>query len=206
MAARIISQRRFSKLVSSTGVLSQPPGALTRLSNLLYTQRGSLQICDGSANVASVSGAYTRIQALASFANLIPGQFPYYSALALNPSAQLSPVTGFAASPVIGTGTNNPAGFPEFGIVATLSGGHSDIGPTFISFHSVVPFDGVDFSWTAVPGATGYKIYFIDASAFPFVNGWLLATVGAVTAYSYTGVLNSGSEVPLPYGNTSYLL
>lgn len=203
MPAKIISQRRFAKLVSTTSPLAQPPGAITRASNLLFTTRGSLQIADGSASIATVSATYTSICALAPFSNLQPGQFPYYAALALNPAAQLTDVTGFSETGIT-PGPDNPAAFYTFGIVATLAGGHSDIAPTFITQHIVVSFSSISFSWTAVPGATGYQIYVVNAVA-PFNTGSPIATVGAVTSTTVSGAL-PGSPVLMPFGNTSYLL
>lgn len=82
MAAKIISQKKFAKLVASTGVLSQPPGALTRLSNLLFTQRGSLQVADGSLPIATLAAPYLIPLTLNVFNSGKPGIFPIYLALA----------------------------------------------------------------------------------------------------------------------------
>lgn len=206
MPARVISQHKFAKLVSSTSPLAQPPGALTRLSNLLFTTRGSLQIAAGSRSIALVSSTYSTILALAPFSLLTPGQFPYYSALGLDPAAQLASVTGFTAA-VGATGAGNAPGTYFFGIVATLAGGHSDISASGANFHSVVNFSSVDFTWTAVPGATGYSIYIYIPSGGPAT--WLavlVQAVGAVTSYTYTGALPTSPTLIPPVGNTSYLL
>ena len=58
MAAKIISQRKFAKLAAGTGSLSQPPGALARISNLIFSQRGSLQVAAGSAQVPPASSGF----------------------------------------------------------------------------------------------------------------------------------------------------
>src|ERR1700722_7137585 len=100
MAAKIISQKKFAKLVSSTGSLSQPPGALTRISNLFYTQRGSLQISDGSQAISAPISPASLISAIAAFANLQAGQFPYYELLAYSSTPQLTDVTNFIVASV----------------------------------------------------------------------------------------------------------
>src|SRR5579863_8411690 len=99
MAAKILSQKKWSKLVASTGSLSQPPGALTRLSNLLYTQRGSLQICSGSLPIGFLPSTYPLPLSLAVFSNNQSSQYPYYSALSQRSSPLLPNVTGFTAAP-----------------------------------------------------------------------------------------------------------
>ncbi len=208
MPARIISQRRFAKLVAATGVLSQPPGSVPRLSNLLFTQRGSLQIADGSKSIATVSGTYTNIEVLAPFSNYQASNFPYYSCLALRPTPTVTDVTNFAATVNVGTGTNNTHGTYFFGIVARAVGGHSDITPTQILVSSVVNFDGLTFTWTAVAGATGYTLYRYyvtggDPSSWPVVP---IIAVGLVTTYIFSGVLPATPQIAVPVGNTTYPL
>lgn len=205
MAAKVISQKKFAKLVSSTGPLAQPPGAIDRLSNLLFTTRGSLQIASGSKAVAILPGDPPPVPlVLAPFNKLTPGQFPYYSAIALNMTPLLvGAVTNFALSAVSGSAAN-PAGFYSFGIVATLDGGHTNIGPTILPFtHIVVSFSSITFTWTAVPGATGYIIYNLP-TATPN-TAVVIATVGAVTTATITGAFPATPLVQIPYGNTTYL-
>jgi hypothetical protein len=205
--AKVVSQKKWSKLVAATSPLAQPPGAVSRLSNLLLTTRGSLQIADGSLAISSIPSPYTRIEALSPFSNLTPGQFPYYSALALDLAAQLTNVTNFAAAAAT-PGTDNPTGTYFFGIVATLAGGHSDISQSLANFHSAIQFNSVNFTWIAVAGATGYSIYIYIPSSGP-PGSWqvvLVQAVGAVTSYTYTGTLPSSPTQLAPVGNTSYLL
>ena len=200
MAARIISQKKFSKLVSSTGPLSQPPGALTRISNLLFTTRGSLQIADGSFAIATIPGNLPA-SVIAPFSLLIPGQFPYYSAITLSPTPSLvGRVTNFTLSGVSGS-SSNPAAYYSFGIVATVSSGHTEVA-IIPSTHIVVSFSSITFTWTAVAGATGYIIYDLP-TAIPN-TAVVIATVGAVTTATITGALPSTPLIPIPYGNTTY--
>lgn len=209
MAAKIISQRKWAKLVASTGPLAQPPGALTRLSNLTFNQRGSLQVCDGSTSIGLVGSALDTYQlaALAAFADLEVSQYPYYVALAYPPSPALTNVAAFAASPVAGSG--NSAGTLTFGIVATLGGTHSALQTA--SFTTLSTFSGVTFSWDAVSGATGYSIYVIYAASPPphFRQGYavLLQSVGAVTTSTFSGTLPATPAVTsIPTLNNSYVL
>ena len=102
-------------------------------------------------------------------------------------------------------GSDNPAGFYNFGIVATLDGGHTDITPTITGFiHFVAGIDSITFTWTAVAGATGYIIYNLP-TALPPGSAVAIATVGAVTTATITGTFASSPVVQTPYGNTTYL-
>ena len=205
MAAKIISQKKWSKLVAATGALSQPAGALPRLSNLQFTQRGSLQICPGSALIATISTVFTNNRNLISFSSLNSNTPPVYSALSQNPTPVLTNVTGFTVTFLAGSG--NPAGQYYFGIVAMLGTGHSDIGPTLHQSVAATAVGGASFTWTVTDGALGYQIYLQNGRPpNPGNNGALIATIiSSATSFTYAGVFPSGS-VPLPFGNTGSLL
>src|SRR5581483_3365262 len=122
-----ISQKRFVKgLNAATGVLSQQPGSLTRMSNLLLTQRGSLQVCDGSAWVgeSTLPVPYRMMRWIDAFQNFSVGQFPYYSVLSQATGPVFANVTGVTAS-ISGSATN-PAGIYFLAVVATGSSGGQD--------------------------------------------------------------------------------
>ena len=141
MAAKVVSQHKFAKLVASTGALAQPPGAITRASNLLFTTRGSLQIADGSLSIGQVA-ANSLIACLAAFANLQVSQYPWYVALAYPTTPYLINVTGFTAAPVVGS--NNAAGTYTFAIAATYGAGHT--AAQTVSFTVGATFSGVFFA------------------------------------------------------------
>ena len=203
MGAKTVSQKKFSKLVSSTGVLSQPPGAISRLSNLLFSQRGSLQVSDGSLSIGQVAVNY-RIAVLNAFSDLDLGQYPWYVALAYPVTPYLTNVTNFAAAPV--AGANNAAGTYSFAIVATYGAGNT--AAQAASFTTAATFSAVNFTWTAVANATGYNVYYTylsGAGIFRKTNYVLLSSVGAVTAYTFTGVLAATPVVtPAPTLNTTF--
>ena len=202
MSTKVISQKKFAKLVSSVGVLSQPPGALTRLSNLLFNQRGSLQVADGSQAIGQIPS--TQLAALSSFANLQLSQYPWYPALAYPLTPFLVNVTGFSAVPV--AGANNAAGTYQFAITATYGAGHT--AAQTASFTTGATFSAVTFNWTAVVNATGYNIYYVfttGSGIFTRTFYVLLTSVGAVTTATFTGVLPLTPLVaPIPSLNTAY--
>jgi hypothetical protein len=203
MSAKTVSQKKFSKLVASTGALSQPPGALTRLSNLLFTQRGSLQIASGSLSIGQVA-TNSLLAAVSAFANLDLSQYPWYVALAYPTTPYLTNVTGFTAAP--NAGSNNAAGTYSFAITANYGDGHT--AAVAASLTTASTFVGVTFNWTAVAGATGYSVYYTfttGSGIFLKTNYVLLSTVGAVTTYTFTGVLATSPVVsPSPTINTAY--
>lgn len=207
MAAKVISQHKFSKLVASTGPLSQPPGALTRMSNLLFTQRGSLQICDGSQFIATV--ADRQIEELAIFANLVSGQYPYLIGLTLNPASEGN-VSGIGVT--VGGGPSNPAGTYVFGIVGvTANGGHSDMGAasaqTTVSSGSA--FGNLTFTWTGFTDAVTYQLWMFGWPALSLVSefsGVLIASGITGTTYTTSGTLPVTPVVTTPVGDSTHLL
>jgi len=206
MAAKTISQRKWAKLVSSTGVLSEPPGSLSRLSNLLFTQRGSLTIADGSLPISSPLSPAAIFSALSSFANLQPSQFPVYTALAYPPIPVLPDVTNFLA--VLGTGgSDNPAGTYTFAIAANFNSLHTNAANS--STAATLPtWDSVNFSWSAVAGATGYSIYVFYSGPHQLPRYVLLGTAGpSATTFTFSGVLPVSPPVlPSPSFNNTYEL
>jgi hypothetical protein len=206
VSAKIISQRKFAKLVASTGALSQPPGALTRLSNLLFTQRGSLQIADGSQAISAPISPASLISAIAAFANLQPGQFPYYELLAYASTPQLADVTNFAISSFV-NGSDNPAGPYTFAIVANLGSEHTNAKNSAVTAAPGVAFNTVNFSWTAVAGATGYTIYYVYRPPLQVFPNYISLGTSTGTTFAFTGVLPTTPAVfPSPTFNNTYEL
>ena len=91
MASKTVSQKRFSKGVNvATGLLSEQQGTIVRSSNLLLTQRGSLQVCDGSASIGTVSSTYTNMAVIDAFSKNSSGEYPNYVVLSF-PGSVLIP-------------------------------------------------------------------------------------------------------------------
>ena len=210
MSAKIISQKKFAKLVASTGALSQPPGALTRLSNLLFTQRGSLQIADGSQSIGQLLLPFIRPVWINIFTQYAIGQYPTYAALATPPTYTLADFTSPLTATPAGT-TTNPIGTYYFFIVAKGSFGavvlnNAPLGATLVAAST---FATVNFTWTAVSGATGYDIYYTTTGTPAQGNKILSNIPGAVSGANliaaFTGALASGTT-NLPTLNNSYLL
>ena len=196
MAAKIISQKKFAKLVSSTGVLSQPPGALSRLSNLLFTQRGSLQVCDGSASIGALAAPYTRPLSLGVYNAYLAGQFPFYLALALNP---VPAIAEFAPpySAVVTGGSGTPTTF-TFYLVAFDSSGLLHNTP-------------VSFRASGLPGATAVLASFIVPAGAATVNLYWqpsgLNVPAVLIGSSATSPISAGftgASTTIPTGNDSY--
>jgi hypothetical protein len=202
MASKTISQKRFAKgLNAVTGVLSQEQGSLTRMSNLLLTQRGSLQTCDGSEDIGTPDPNFPIILALGAYFNYSVGQFPYYCVLA---QAATTTLGNTPLGPgIFGTGsTDNPAGIYLFGVVALdAAGNHTNILASLVTFTAALPFDSITMTWSALPGAVSYSVYY-------FPNGGsgqvVLLNNGTSTTFTSTpGALPTTPLVTVPVGNTT---
>ena len=217
MSAKIISQKKFAKLVASTGALSQSPGALTRLSNLLFTQRGSLQIADGTSyfNIFAylVSATYTLLEWIAAYSNYSYSQSTYLNALAQSAAPTIPNNWGAAFSAVANAGAaTNPAGTYSFGIVAigSASGNdHTAMSPGLGTESVINPasaFPGINFSWTPTAGVYGYQIYLLtNGGGFrppsPSAVALIATVAGAGSnSYTFTGALPAFAG---PYYNTN---
>ena len=217
MAARIISQKKFAKLVAATGSLSQPPGALSRMSNLLFTQRGSLQIADGTSYFNTyaylVSFTYTLLEWIAAYSNYSYSQSTYLNALAQSAAPTIPNNWGAAFSAVANAGAaTNPAGKYSFGIVAIGSASGNDhtamalgLGTESV-INPVAAFPGVNFSWTPTAGVYGYQIYLLtNGGGFhppsPSAVALIATVIGAGSnSYTFTGALPALAG---PYYNTN---
>jgi hypothetical protein len=211
MAAKVVSQKKFAKLVAATGSLSQPPGALTRISNLLFTTRGSLQIADGSASIGALLPPFLSPAWVDLFNQFDTGQYPLYSVLSNTSGALLAnfPNASFTAAP---TGTvTNPTGTYYFVVVALGTQGALAINnfPSQAQFTAASAFAAVDFSWPIITNATGYDVYYL-ASPSASVGNKILSNVpgtlvGSLLTATFTGALTPDTTA-FPSNNTSYLL
>ena len=166
MPNKTVSQKRFAKGINATtGILSQQPGSLPRMSNLLLTQRGSLQVCDGSSVIGTLPSPFTDASVIDVFNQYASGQYPLYPVLANTAGAYIANPTYMFMS--TGGNIGNNAGNYYFAIVARgaygsltlISGAYYT--PVFVA---AAAFSTVIFHWTPVPNATGYDIYYITSA------------------------------------------
>lgn len=221
MAAKTVSQKKFAKLVASTGVLSQPPGALTRMSNLLFNQRGSLQIADGSQaiangiNLSAITPGPVYALSIAGFAkaNITFGIGLYPPVLTFLTQLNATTLTGVSSFSFIttsGGGNPNPGGFYyTFAVVAIGANG----GTTSVGFLPSLPqawssqliasaFNTATLTWANLAGNNGYQVWFLGLSLvaltpFAGIQGNLLATLPAntVTYTTAAGLLPNPNTV-----------
>lgn len=213
MPAKTISQRKWAKLVSSTGALSQPPGALSRLSNLAFTQRGSLQIADGSHSIGQLPSPFLTARALAVFTKFASGNYPLYPVLA-------APVGGYLlANPQnftlsVDASGSTPAGTYYLAIVAqaTVQGVTVTSGPTITSITVAHGFTQMSFQWSPVlfiGGTPSYTIYYLGST--PAAVGYVLLSgvsgvlIGGFLTDLYNGAFSHGTT-PIPQTNASALV
>lgn len=206
MAAKIISQKKFAKLVASTGALSQPPGALTRLSNLLYTQRGSLQIANGSHSIGQLPAPFTNAEWIAAFTAFITGEYPTYPVLATPGANLLSDNLNASAVPVSGSG--NAAGVYWFAIVGNGVLANTHTAPYIFNLNTGTTFSGVAFSWNELlPNLATVDVYYLGSGpVFPgSTQGHKIITAASSSPATFTGTLTTGTDA-IPQGNVSYPL
>jgi hypothetical protein len=161
MTVKVLTQKSFFKgLNASVADSSQPKDTLARISNLLYTLRGSLRVMDGNLGFFTFNGAgpTTGLGNFMDIALFQPSNLTkYYLALAKGLTSRIGPITGLAAANG-GVGSTLPAG-TYFYVVTALDGVG---GETTASNEVSIAIGGntkVNLSWTAKPTATGYNVY-----------------------------------------------
>ena len=147
-------------LDASTDPYSDPKGSAPRLSNLIFTQRGALTDCDGSAVLNWFNGAIQtgRGRFMSTFLFEPTGVQPYYLELAEALDAPLGAPTNLTAT--LAAGGALPTGVEQFYVVTVLDGAG---GETIASNEvNATPSGGnlsVTLSWDAVPNGYAYNIY-----------------------------------------------
>jgi hypothetical protein len=195
--------KKFVKGVNAaTGILSQPPGTVVRISNLNFTQRGSLQTIDGSAVIGQLVSPNTQAAALGTFSSFVSGQYPYYLALSSTVGYLLPNLTGVTAAAVSGS-PSNPAGTYLFALCATNGSQHSDPQLATISISPGIAFNGAAFTWTMDASATSYSIYYLPGGPGS-TEGVLLGT-STGGGFNFIGHIPATPLVELPVGNNTFL-
>jgi hypothetical protein len=164
--SRTISQKRFLKGVNATfGQFSEIPGILTRISNLLFSKRGSLRTCDGSLILTSLNGMGPQALDAAgknyAFMELFlfapAGAQRGYFALIKDPVTHFGAPTGLAAVDGGAGGLLN-AGTYHWAVTAVDGAGgetpiSNEVTLTLAASHKA------NLSWNPVTNATGYNVY-----------------------------------------------
>lgn len=157
---KTISQKRFVKgLVVTTGDQAQPQGSVARISNLVYTKRGSLVPCDGSLYISRLNGATQTTEAPWTEIGLFQpaNQNRYYLGIKKSFTIQLAAPGGVAA-------IDNGAGgtLPNAVLFYKVSAidGAGGVGPASLEV-TVTPAANhmVKVTWLQVPNAVGYIIW-----------------------------------------------
>jgi hypothetical protein len=212
-----ISQKRWIKGVNAgTGILTQPPNTVSRISNLLFTQRGSLQTTSGSAIIGQLVSPFSGASAIGVFDNFISGQYPYYPAITDPNGYELPNVT--LNSYGVTAGSTNLNGSYAFAVVATLGSLHSD--PNGSSFALMPPtvFGGITFNMQVLFG----NFYYFNGATISlyYLPGGIGSTQGVLVdsflvnlfldgfppniSFTFTGAIPTTPLVNLPIGNNSY--
>jgi hypothetical protein len=173
---------------ASTGVLSQPKGSIPRASNMLYSKRGALKVCDGTAIVNAYNGAPTngRGKAMCEFFFEPTGVAPYYLRIMKALDQPLGAPANLAAA--IAAGGTLTIGQTYYYLVTALD---NVGGETTASNHAnATPTSGnqtITLTWNVVPNAVGYNVYRSTSSGGPF-NLLIGSGLPALSAtYSDTG-------------------
>ena len=120
--------------------------------------------------------------------------------LSAKPGKAISPVQNFNAALSSTTGTLTIGTTYTYTISATLSSGSTMPAPTV----SVTPVSGMQsaaLTWTALSGATGYKIYRTTTGTFPSTSLIATITSGSTVSFADTGVAAStGAPPAIPSG------
>lgn len=119
------------------------------------------------------------------------------------PIGGLTPPTGFTATPVVGGGTF-AAGTFFWKITALTAAGETNGSAEATA--AIVLNGSANLAWTAVPGATGYKIYRSTATGGSSVSPSLVTTVvsGATVAFTDTGAATTAGAVPATNLTTAF--
>lgn len=192
-------------LIASTDPITQPKGSVSRISNFIYTQRGALTTCDGTAIINAFNGVPTagRGKFLSAFLFSPIGIDPYYLVLAIDSGQSLYTPSGLSGVAATG-GTLAPGNY--YYVVTALDGAG---GETPISNEALVsiagPNNAATLTWNTVPNAWGYNIYRGGSGDEVLLIGSGLPTmqpspITATTSFTDTGFVSVG----IPYAIASW--
>lgn len=108
---------------------------------------------------------------------------------------------GFAAS-VVGSGGTIPSGTTYYYKITGLNATGETTGSLEVSGTTTVNNSSIVLTWTALPGATGYKIY-RSTTTGSYGASSLLTTIGSGLTVTYTDTGTATSSGTLPSVNTT---
>jgi hypothetical protein len=159
---KAVSQGPFVRgLHSSSQVLAQPKGTVSRISNLLYTKRGGLTTCDGTQIVQWFNGAVQNnrgpILSIVFFSPV--GVAPYLLFLSNAPDQHLGAPTGLAATDGGAGGTLSINTTYYYKVVALDGQAVLTTASAEANFAQGGAAHKVVLTWKSVPNATCYQIF-----------------------------------------------
>lgn len=219
---KTVSQRKFVKgLNAATGILSEQQGSIQRGSNLVLTQRGSLQVCDGSAQIAALPGipvTFPLIEWIDAYLNYVVGQYPYFVVLAQRATPVLPNNVANINIAFSGSGTN-PAGTYVIAVVGVdasiANGGQTGFGfnQSPSGYRVIIAsssFSTLTVTWSSLAGVSGYNIYQINQDPSLGI-GLLVNFLGSTSGVSSTTFVTAASlsttfTTAAPQANTTAYL
>lgn len=157
---KVVPQRKLIRgLMAATGDLAQPPATVPRISNMLFSRRGSLSTCDGTALISQLNGVLHPISDMFGpiteiFLYQPPGGTSGYFAFQKTTSSRLGTPNGLAAGALIAGALT---GAYKYIVTATDGAGGETPGSNEITVNPVA--QNVPLSWNVVTNAAGYNIY-----------------------------------------------
>ena len=193
MAAKVVSQKKFAKLVASPALSPSPPVRSPVFPTCFLRPRFS----PGRFWLATIRDSPLGLPSprfYRGFLNNVSAQYP-----SIRFSQRSTPLfTNVAGQNVAPFGTaTNPSGVYFFAVVAIGSAAATDhtaiTTANFVQLNAAASFAGVTVGWTQTVGAYGYQIWMLNSVPYQGSNvlGSLLGTVtGASTVtYTFTGAL-----------------
>jgi len=198
--SKTVSQKRWSKgLNTATGNLSEQPGTVVRSSNLLLTQRGSFQVCDGSAIIGDFISPYLTPLVVGSFYSNAQGSLPLYLAICKNPSGEVANFT--STSVTVSGSSRGPITNYRFLLVGFDSTGSYNNDPVYLSTIGNPNDTTANVSYAPTSGINTVNVY--QGILTSVGTEW--SFIGSGTSSPFTAPLNGGTVVTPPVSNNSYV-
>jgi hypothetical protein len=219
MSKAITHSRWIRGLQAGFDRFSLPKGAVSRISNMVYTRRGALKNCDGSLIFSAFGGLnpfswnpltskfWREVFYYAPSSSIRTGYFGLYS----DPATPLATSLGTPTLATNGTGLTGTY-FIKMTAVDGV-GGESAASP---EANIVVANQGIKITWTPVANAYGYNVYVATSSGAEVLwlpPGDLAAAVGVSVIGSATSTIiidntwiSNANQVPSTVDTSSQLI